>query len=34
MKAVFGKDNDAIDVSTAAALFAATYSGGDEKVCA
>ena len=33
MKAVFGKDNDAIDASTAAALLAATYSGGDEKVC-
>ena len=34
MKEVFDKDNDAVDASTAAALFAVTYSVGDEKVCA
>ena len=33
MKAVFGKDGATIDTSTAAALLAATYSGGDPQVC-
>ena len=32
MKAVFGKDGSTIDTNTAAALLAATYSGGDPQV--
>lgn len=32
MKAVFGKEGTAIDTTTAAALLAATYSGGDPQI--
>lgn len=32
MKAVFGKDGTTIETSTAAALLAATYSGGDPQI--
>jgi dihydropteroate synthase len=32
MKAVFGADGSTIDTSTAAALLAATFSGGDPQV--
>ena len=32
MKAVFGKDGTTIDTSTAAALLAATCSGGDPQI--
>eukprot|EP00095_Tigriopus_kingsejongensis_P004187 maker-scaffold47_size466558-snap-gene-3.44 protein:Tk04187 transcript:maker-scaffold47_size466558-snap-gene-3.44-mRNA-1 annotation:"---NA---" len=32
MKAVFGKDGTTIDTKTAAALLAATYSGGDPQI--